>query len=578
MKPITSIIFLLLSMHVMAQNCLNTYMYPNELLEAPNIVGDTVYIDNTTPGSYAKIEDCEGGETYVFGSSISTDYITLRSNDQSTVLAHGPSPLAYQVELNDNINMHINTEFCGTSPLAFRSTYITKISLSGVGVGVQNPQAKLHVSGKIRLSDDPYTPAEGSIRFNSQTQDFEGYNGRQWVSFTTSYSEWGKTHAPLSTSSQKVTEDTADEGAQFGHKMAKDENTLVVTAPWEDSEDHTDCGAIYIYEIEENNLTLKQKIKNPIAEGTLRMGEHDITIDDDRILVSIAGTQTNTEAQGALIFHKVGDTWQLEAMLEGLNNNANVSFGQALGLNGEYAAITRHNIDNGSKKVWIYKRNGSNWEYERALTGPTGSSKFGHDIAMENSYLFISDPEFSTVENTGGIVNVYATYGTIPFSPVDTVYNPAESPNAGDEFGDNIAINDLFLTVSSPGKTINGKEEAGAVYVFDRNTFSYDLNEEINQDLPESNARFGEAIESHNLSLVISKGGTSESRKAYVYEKEEQWRLTSTLIGDQLDNYLPNSDYFGSALTMFNNLIIVSAKRAKVNGMDDYGRLHLFSK
>ena len=50
---------------------------------------------------------------------------------------------------------------------------------------------KLEISGAIQISnsDDP-SPAPGTIRFNSSTNDFEGWNGSQWMSLT-QYAEEG---------------------------------------------------------------------------------------------------------------------------------------------------------------------------------------------------------------------------------------------------------------------------------------------------------------------------------------------------------------------------------------------------
>ena len=46
-------------------------------------------------------------------------------------------------------------------------------------------QEKMEVEGAIIINNsEDSTPAPGTIRFNSDTNDFEGWNGHQWMSFT----------------------------------------------------------------------------------------------------------------------------------------------------------------------------------------------------------------------------------------------------------------------------------------------------------------------------------------------------------------------------------------------------------
>jgi hypothetical protein len=61
-------------------------------------------------------------------------------------------------------------------------TDINSINTGNVGIGTNNPTQKLDVQGKLKIGDDSQTPEEGIIRFNNSTNNFEGYNGSEWVS------------------------------------------------------------------------------------------------------------------------------------------------------------------------------------------------------------------------------------------------------------------------------------------------------------------------------------------------------------------------------------------------------------
>tara|TARA_R110002049_G_scaffold95397_1_gene234256 strand:- start:2532 stop:3170 length:639 start_codon:yes stop_codon:yes gene_type:complete len=52
-----------------------------------------------------------------------------------------------------------------------------------VGINTDTPSQALDINGKIEIGDDAATPTEGTIRYNSTTKGFEGYNGTNWVAF-----------------------------------------------------------------------------------------------------------------------------------------------------------------------------------------------------------------------------------------------------------------------------------------------------------------------------------------------------------------------------------------------------------
>lgn len=49
-----------------------------------------------------------------------------------------------------------------------------------VGVNTPTPSQALDVAGKIQIADDAIPPERGTIRFNAQNSEFEGYNGVEW--------------------------------------------------------------------------------------------------------------------------------------------------------------------------------------------------------------------------------------------------------------------------------------------------------------------------------------------------------------------------------------------------------------
>ncbi|MGB3801214.1 MAG: hypothetical protein WA952_15465 [Lewinella sp.] len=57
-------------------------------------------------------------------------------------------------------------------------------SVAQVGVNTADPEQALDVNGKIKLADDAIAPSAGTLRYNAEEGDFEGYDGNEWKSLT----------------------------------------------------------------------------------------------------------------------------------------------------------------------------------------------------------------------------------------------------------------------------------------------------------------------------------------------------------------------------------------------------------
>lgn len=62
-----------------------------------------------------------------------------------------------------------------------------------IGVGTGQPEQRLDVFGKISIGDDVTSPSEGTMRYNSSTNTFEGYDGSTWLEFGGGSGHWSAT-------------------------------------------------------------------------------------------------------------------------------------------------------------------------------------------------------------------------------------------------------------------------------------------------------------------------------------------------------------------------------------------------
>ncbi len=73
----------------------------------------------------------------------------------------------------------------GTAKFVDGTTPVDAVFTAGnVGIGTTTPTEKLEVNGAIKIGEtSAATPTAGTIRFNSTTNKFEGYDGTAWVAF-----------------------------------------------------------------------------------------------------------------------------------------------------------------------------------------------------------------------------------------------------------------------------------------------------------------------------------------------------------------------------------------------------------
>ncbi|NTW31766.1 MAG: hypothetical protein HGB12_03940 [Bacteroidetes bacterium] len=114
---------------------------------------------------------------------------TTATPDQWVKLATG-SGNAWQTTGNAGIDSTTNfigtTETSGSHPLSFKTSNVDRMIISStgnVGIGTTAPGQKLTITGAVEIGTTT-TPTTGAIRWNSTTNDFEGYDGIRWMSLT----------------------------------------------------------------------------------------------------------------------------------------------------------------------------------------------------------------------------------------------------------------------------------------------------------------------------------------------------------------------------------------------------------
>jgi hypothetical protein len=114
-----------------------------------------------------------------------------------------------------------------------------------VGINTSSPSQTMDVEGKLKLGNDTTAPVAGTIRWNAGTNDFEGYNGTEWLSFTKNRGDgWG--NRDIAQNGSAVDSDGAMTDL-FGQSVSISGDYAIIGANFKDVASNEDQGKAYIF-------------------------------------------------------------------------------------------------------------------------------------------------------------------------------------------------------------------------------------------------------------------------------------------------------------------------------------------
>ena len=358
-------------------------------------------------------------------------------------------------------------------------------------------------------------------------------------------------------------------GDGFGWAVALQGNTIVVTAPGEDSSatgvngNHADngsvnSGAAYVFVRSGATWTQQAYLKpsNPdagdafglsaaISENTIVIGSPS----EDSMTAAVNGPQADNSmpaAGAAYVFTRSGSVWTQQAYLKAINPGALDSFGTSVGISGFTIVVGSPGEDSNATGVFL----GGN-----AAQGDNTRSGAGA------AYTFI---------RSGGIWSFHS-------------YLKPSNTGEGDAFGSSVAISRDTVLIGSPAEDsnstlINGDQadnsasSAGAAYVFKRSGGLWSQQAYLKAPNAEAIDTFGTAVAIAGDTAVVGARGedsnatgvdgatgnnsASASGAAYVFVRRGGlWSNEAYLKASNTEQF----DLFGDKVAIAADTIVVTA-------------------
>lgn len=451
--------------------------------------------------------------------------------------------------------------------------WILQVHAQNVGIGTNNPVQKLDINGAIKIgSDGNTTPIAGSIRWNAASQDFEGYNGSNWISLTAGRSGIGSMESqvmptgiidPIITTGPDGTY-----GAAFGEKIAGYGERLLVSArtttylPGSGSQ-VLRAGSIHVYDKINGQYSVASRIWAPLRANQTYFGT-SIAIDSSHFVVGELTKTANGLVGGKIHVYASTPLPSLEASLLPNDPADDDYFGQSVALSGSRIAAgapgkrVSGSTDRG--KVYLYEKQSGSWVLKQSLIATDGISnaRFGESVAMKGGYMAVGAPNKQGTGYTGtGKVYIYNYNPTLQSWIATKILLPEENESYPG-FGSVVKMpsDDTLLVVENYMDSYRDAK----VYVYTRSGVTWTRQSVITVQGGPIGKKVDADLQGPEL-LVSLTGGYVNGRstgKAFLYRFYSQaWHLTRVLVADQRQPFTS----FGYSVKIVNDRLLVGASQ-----------------
>jgi FG-GAP repeat len=342
----------------------------------------------------------------------------------------------------------------------------------------------------------------------------------------------------------KLTANDAETYQHFGSAVALDGDYAIIGAPGAAG----DQGAAYVFQKSGPAWTVQSKLSASDAGGSDRFGQA-VGIDGDYAIVG-APSAHGFDGQ-AYIFHRNGPNWIEESILAA-SDKTNQAFGRAVGLSGDWAIVGARDA------AYVFQPTGSTWTERGKLTG-SPLIDFGRAVSIKGDDAVVG-------ASNGARVYAFRRSGTT-WQLQDIV--TASDGTAAANFGWSVSISGGYMIVGA--YLAFGR---GAAYIFYQHAGSWIPQIKL-EPTTFGSSQFGFSVAISNDYAVVGDPLALDGGVTYLYRRNgSSWVMLDQITASDTET----NDNFGDSVNIDPNsgLAIVGAPNNN-DGLVAQGAAYTFS-
>ncbi len=188
----------------------------------------------------------------------------------------------------------------------------------------------------------------------------------------------------------------------LGYSVAIDGKVAIAGSPYADASGKSDCGAAYIFHLEDGKWMQKEKLQPLDLKNHDRFG-NAVAIDGNVAIVgvSLADTPGKTSVGAAYIFHYEGGKWKQQNKLQPLDLDSDDHFGSSVAISGNWAIVGAFRADASGKgqsgAAYIFQLQDGGWQLHQKIVASDVAIDcyFGTSVAIGNGVAVVGAPGVS---------------------------------------------------------------------------------------------------------------------------------------------------------------------------------------
>jgi len=469
------------------------------------------------------------------------------------------------------------------------------------GVGTSTPTQKLDVAGKIKIGDDATVPQPGTVRWNTITNDFEGYNGTEWLSLTVNNSQpWpvGGANGGLGlvTDFSQATGSDTKALERFGGCVSMSGNMAVVGCFRARVGTTISQGAAFVFSRIGGNW--EEIAKLTASDGAFEdFFGASVSISNNYIIVGAPYLDKGggLNEGSAYIFAYASGVWTQQAQLLASDGGVNDLFGSEVAISGITAIIGAPNktISGRAKQgaAYIFVRSGTTWSESTRLIASDGvaDDNFGSSVSISGSTVVVGAPNADISGKVDqGAAYIFSKPSFLWFQDQKII---ASDGLRNDSYGSSVAISGNYIVIGAPFGDVGFDTDHGSVYIYFKNGITWESQGELNALDYVDNLRFGAKVAISGNYIVVGASMAdvvvtapcvipinmaTEAGRTFFYKLQNNiWTLYNSIT----DANVQRAALFGSAVAVSGEYFASTSAGATINGAAAqgkviFGRLH----